>query len=162
MMIIKDSKGNELLNIIEVDEANALKEYAPVTHALLVVKVGDEYLMGWNHWRQNWEIFGGCRDEGENLRECVIREAYEELGLENVEFTYLGLMHYRMAPGYFNPQWHEEYGALYGISLPGEMLDVIKSRRQDKEEIEKLVFYSQIKEEPVAQIDEKLLEYWKN
>ena len=161
-MIVKDSNGNELLAILNVLEEPAEQQYSPVTHALLVVKLGEEYLLGWNRWRQDWEIFGGCKEAGETLRQCVEREAEEELGLSGVEYTYLGLMHYKMAPGYFHPEWHEEYGALYGVTLPEEMLKEIEAKRADKEEIERLAFYSQVKgKEKVAEIDEVLLQYWK-
>ncbi len=161
-MIIKDSAGNELLAIIDVPEELAEKQYSPVTHALLVVKIGEEYLLGWNRWRQDWEIFGGCKEKGETLRECIAREAEEELGISGVEYIYLGLMHDKMAPGYFNPEWHEEYGALYGVTLPESILKEIEANRADKEEIEKLAFYSQvIGKEKVAEIDEALLRYWK-
>jgi len=37
----------------------------------------------------------------------------------------------------------------------------IEKSREDKEEIERLAFYSQVKNESVAPIDEKLLEFWK-
>jgi len=161
-MIVSDSAGNELLEVIDVPEEVAEQQYSPVNHALLVVKIGDEYLLGWNRWRQDWEIFGGCKEEGETLRECIKREAEEELGLTGVEYTYLGLMHDKMAPGYFNPEWHEEYGGLYGVTLSESMLQEIENRRMDKEEVEKLAFYSRIKgKEKVAAIDEALLMYWK-
>jgi len=160
-MLVKDSRGNELLEVLRVSEEEAMKNYCPVNHALLVVKIGEDYLLGWNKWRQDWEIFGGCMEEGENLRECIIREAKEELGLSDVEFTWLGLMHDKMAPGYFNPEWHEEYGGLYGVTLSMEMYAEIEKCREDKDEIEKLAFYSQVKDECVAPIDEKLLEFWK-
>lgn len=40
---------------------------------------------------------------------------------------------------------------------------MIEAYRNDKEEIEKLAFYSDIKgKEEIAVIDEKLLEYWKD
>lgn len=160
-MIVKDASGNEFLEFLFVDESEAERIYENITHALVVVKIGDEYLMGWNHWRQDWEIFGGCRDEGESVRDCIIREGMEELGLKNVDYTFIGLMHHKMAPGYFNPEWHEEYGALYGVTLPEEMLEEIEKNRTDREEMEKLTFYSQIKEkESIAAIDEALLTYW--
>lgn len=47
-MIVKDSKGNELLEIIRVNEDEADEQYKPISHCLAVVKVGDDYLMGWN------------------------------------------------------------------------------------------------------------------
>ena len=161
-MIVRDGNGNELLAVIDVPEEQAEKQYSPVTHALLVVKIGEEYLLGWNRWRQDWEIFGGCKEEGENIRQCIERECEEELGLKGVEYSYLGLMQYKMAPGYFNPEWHEEYGALYGVTLPLSALKEIEAARMDKEEIERLAFYSQVRgKEKIAEIDEKLLEYWK-
>ena len=161
-MLVKDEKGNELLKIIDVDENTAQATYSPITHALAVVKVGSEYLMGYNKWRKDWEIFGGCMKEGENLRECVVRECYEELGIKDVKFTFLGLMKFNLAPGYFKDEWREEYGGLYGITLPVEELKTIESNIIDKDEIKKLEFYSGIKaDEKVSVIDKKLLEYWR-
>lgn len=160
-MIVKDDKGNEFLEFISIDEKKADKQYEPITHCLAVVKIGDDYLMGWNKWRQDWEIFGGCRENNETLRECIMRECNEELGLSDVDFQYLGLMYYKMAPGYFNPEWHYEYGGLYGVTLPAEYLEIIEKYRTDKEEVEKLAFYKDIKgKEKIAPIDGKLLEYW--
>ena len=162
-LIVKDDSGTELLDIINVEEEKADAKYEPINHCLAVVKVGSDYLLGWNKYRQDWEIFGGCREENETLRECINRECNEELGLKNVDFSYIGLMHYHMAPGYFNPEWHYEYGGLYGISLPVEYMENINKCRTDKEEVEKLAFYSDLKgKEKIAAIDEKLLEYWDN
>ena len=161
-MLVKDSKGNELIDILNVDEETAEKKYKPINHCLAVVKIEDDYLLGWNKWRKDWEIFGGCREDKESLRDCIIRECNEELGLKNVNFEYLGLMYYKMAPGYFNPEWHYEYGGLYGITLTKEYLEYIEKYRTDKEEVEKLAFYKDIQgKEKIAPIDEKLLEYWK-
>lgn len=161
-MIVKDERGNELLEIIKVDEKEVDVKFSPVNHALVVVKIGDDYLMGWNTYRQDWEIFGGCRENNETIRECICRECKEELGIDDVEFDFIGLMHFKMAPGYFNPEWHYEYGGLYGVTLPLEYIDIINELRTDKEEVEKLSFYSEVKgKEKIAAIDEKLLEYWK-
>lgn len=161
-MIVKDAKDNKLLDIIDCSEEQVDAEYTPVNHCLAVVKIGDDYLLGWNKWRKNWEIFGGCREDRETIRACIERECKEELGLDGVRFEYLGLMYFDMAPGYFNPERHYEYGGLYGVSLPEEMLETIEKHRTDKEEVEKLAFYSEVRgKEKIALIDEKLLEYWK-
>lgn len=67
-MIVKDARGNEFLEFIPatyINESEAELVYENITHSLVVVKIGNEYLMGWNHWRKNWEIFGGCRDKEE-------------------------------------------------------------------------------------------------
>lgn len=104
----------------------------------------------------------GCRKDNETLKECIVRECNEELGLKDVEYEYLELMYYKMVPaGYFNPEWHFEYGGLYGTTLPVEYLEIIERHRTDREEVERLSFYSKIKgKEQIALIDEKLLEYW--
>ena len=160
-MLIKDVKGNELLDLFKVDELQADNEYSPITHCLAVVKVGGDYLLGWNKYRQEWEIFGGCREDGESIRECINRECEEELGIKGREFSYLGIMSFKLAPGYFNPEWHSEFGGLYGISLPVEAMKDIEAHRTDKEEVEKLAFYSDVKDkEPIAPIDEYLLKFW--
>lgn len=161
-MLVKDARGNELLEIIKVDEEQAMKLYGPVTHALMVVKVEEEYLLGWNHWRQNWETFGGCMDEGETLRECIIREGFEELGLKEVAYTWIGLMHFKLVPDYFSPNHREEYGGLYGVTISKEQLAEALECRADKEEIERIAFYSEIAErDAIVAVDEKLLEFWK-
>ena len=163
IVLIKDIKGNELLDILNPDEDKADAEYQPITHCLAVVKVGGDYLLGWNKYRQEWEIFGGCREENETIRGCIERECKEELGIKGGDFSYLGIMHYRLAPGYFNPEWHYEYGGLYGISLPLDSMKNIEAYRTDKEEVERLAFYSEIKgKDPIALIDEYLLKYWED
>lgn len=45
-MIVRDNKGNELLDIIYVDEDNADMKYEPINHCLAVVKIENDYLMG--------------------------------------------------------------------------------------------------------------------
>lgn len=161
-MILKDDRGNELLDVIVCEETGADSGYAPITHCLLVVRIGTDYLMGWNNYRHDWEIFGGCREEGETLRDCILRECREELGLDDIEFHFLGLAHYRLAPGYFNPEWHEEYGGLYGVTLPEEYLQTVERQRTDREEIKKVALLSTIAgSEPVSPIDKRLLDCWK-
>lgn len=70
-MLAENEKGTQLLEIIRCDEKAADALSSPITHCLAVIKVGDDYLLGWNNWRKDWEIFGGCREESETLRECI-------------------------------------------------------------------------------------------
>lgn len=137
-MIIKDSRGNELLEIIPVDEKNAQEQYTSITHCLIIVLIDNEYLLGWNKWRKDWEIFGGCREAGETMREYAVRECLEEIGISDIQLNYIGLMHFRMVPDYFSPQYREEYGGLYGVKLRADELQVIEKYRIDREEIEKI------------------------
>lgn len=159
-MIAIDERGDELIDIFKINE-NEINNYSPVNHALLIAKIDNDYLLGWNHFRKSWEIFGGCIEKNETSRECIIREANEELGLKSLDYIFVGLMKYKKAPSYFYPEWHIEYGGLYGITLPRSMLNIINNHRKDRAEIEKLSLYSDIiDKDSISVIGKKLLEYW--
>ena len=161
-MILKDSRGNEFVEMIDVEENVAMAEYAPVTHCLAVVMVGSDYLLGWNKWRKDWEIFGGCIETGESMRECITRECLEEIGVSNVKIEYIGLMHFNMVPNYFSNEYRKEYGGLYGIRLQPEDMENIEEYRMDREEIEKVALLKDIRaEEKMAEIDRELLHYFR-
>ena len=69
--ICKDQDGNLLLSVEQMSEAELSKD--PLfTHCLAVVKVGNEYLLGRNKWRNRYEIFGGCAEKEETARECFL------------------------------------------------------------------------------------------
>ena len=89
--ICKDQDGNLLISIDEVDE-EALSKDPLFTHCLAVVKIGNDYLLNRNKWRNRYEIFGGCIEKGESARECIVRECFEELGFISSDITYLGAM----------------------------------------------------------------------
>ena len=158
--ICKDADGNLFLSFEQYDET-ALSANPLLTHCLAVVKTGEDYLLGWNQWRNRYEIFGGCIEKGETARDCIIRECKEELGLASFDVIYLGAMKFLMKPNYFSPNERIELGGLYGIRLPDLNPDHIYKRIKDKEEIKKLARYSQVKnKEPISLIDEKLLAYF--
>ena len=158
--ICKDEKGNILASIEKISEEE-LSASPLLTHCLAVVKVGDQYLLGRNKWRNRYEIFGGCKEKGESSRECILRECNEELGFDSTDITYIGAMRYVLKPDYFSKEEREELGGLYGISLPDVSLEELSKCIKDKEEITELKLYSQVKDkEPIAIIDEKLLEFY--
>ncbi len=159
-IIFKDQDGNILISIDQMDEA-ALSRDPLFTHCLAVIKVGNEYLMGKNKWRNRYEIFGGSAEKGETARKCILRECHEELGLSISDITYLGAMKLLLKPDFFSKDERIELGGLYGITLPDMRLDDIYGMINDKEEIVALDWYSHIKDkEAIALIDEKLLGYY--
>ena len=158
--LCKDPDGNLLLSVDPTDEA-ALSADPLFTHCLAVVKVGNEYLLGRNKWRNRFELFGGCAEKGETARECILRECAEELGFPSPTVTYLGAMKFLLQPDYFSHSERVELSGLYGITLPATGLDDLYRGIRDKEEITALALYSRVKgKEPIALIDEKLLEYY--
>ena len=159
--ICKDQDGNLLISIDDIVEEELSKD--PLfTHCLAVIKVGNDYLLNRNKWRNRYEVFGGCIEKGESARECIIRECFEEFGFVSPDVTYLGAIRFLLKPDYFSKNERIELGGLYGITLPDVTnLDDLYNRIPDKEEITSLALYSRIKgKEPIALIDEKLLEYY--
>ena len=158
--ICKDTDGNVFISMESTDEV-LLSENPLLTHCLAVVKIENDYLLGWNKWRNRYEIFGGCVENGESARECIIRECHEELGIKDVDIVYIGAMRFLMKPDFFSPKERIEYGGLYGIQLSNVSVEDLYSKIKDKDEIAKLALYEQIKNrESIALIDEKLLEYF--
>ena len=159
-MLAIDQAGNKLLEFIKIKEEDATLRFSPITVCLLVVKIGQDYLMGFNHWRKGWEIFGGCPEEGESLREAMVREAKEELGIDCIP-EWLGLAHFEMQPDYFSNAVREEYGAIFGVSLDEKYLDQIEKLRIDREEIEKIALLREIpSKEEIRELDRKLTEFY--
>ncbi len=159
-MLAVDQAGNKLLDFIKITEEDATSRFSQVSVCLLVVKIGEDYLMGFNHWRKCWEIFGGCPEEGETMREAMVREAKEELGID-CEPQWLGLAHFEMQPDYFSNEVREEYGAIFGISLGEEYLAQIENLRTDREEIEKIALLRDIPSgEEIRELDRKLTEFY--
>ena len=161
-MIFKAKNGAEIIRRIDTDETGAIQDYPGLNHALVIVKTEDDYLLGYHKYRDDWETFGGLLEEGESLRECIERECKEELGISGVEFEYLGIVHYFMPPDFWNREWHDEYGGLYGLRLTKDYIEVIEERRPDKDEIGEIGFYSELKarKENIDEINEKLLEFF--
>ncbi len=159
-MLATDQSGNKLLEFIKIAEDEAVLQISPITVCLLVVKIGRDYLMGFNHWRKVWEIFGGCPEEGETMREAMVREAKEELGIDCIP-EWLGLAHFEMQPDYFSNAVREEYGAIFGVSLGEEYLEQIEKLRIDREEIEKIALLGEISSnEEIRELDRKLTEFF--
>lgn len=159
--ICKDQDGNLLISFDDRSE-DILSGDPLFTHCLSVVKVGDEYLLGRNKWRNRYEIFGGCAEKGETARECIVRECNEELGFDISDITYLGAMKILLKPDYFFKEERIELGGLYGVCLPEMSIESLYDMIKDKDEITQIALYNKIKgKEPIALIDEALLEYYK-
>ena len=161
-MIFKAKNGAQIIEKLNISEDEAIQTLPNLNHALVIVKIEDDYLLGYHKWRDDWETFGGLIEEGESLSECIERECEEELGINNIDFKYLGIVHYYMPPDYWNKEWHEEYGGLYGITLSKELIEIIEKSRLDKDEIGEIGLYSELKAhgKNIDEINEQLLEFF--
>lgn len=115
--LCRDEKGNLLLAVEPIEE-DALAKDPHFTHCLAVVKVGDEHLLGWNNWRKRFELFGGCREEGETPRVCILRECREELDFQGGEIQYLGAMKLRLIADYFPMRPEPNPAGSMGLPCP--------------------------------------------
>ena len=159
-MLAIDQSGNKLLEFVKISEEDAALQFSPITVCLIVIKIGKDYLMGFNHWRKDWEIFGGCPEKGETMREAMIRETKEELGIDCIP-EWLGLAHFKMQPDYFSNVVREEYGAIFGVSLGEEYLEQIEKLRIDREEVEKIALLGEISsDEEIRELDRKLIDFY--
>ena len=159
-MLAIDQSGNKLLEFVKISEEDAALQFSPITVCLIVVKIGKDYLMGFNHWRKDWEIFGGCPEKGETMREAMIRETKEELGIDCIP-EWLGLAHFEMQPDYFSNVVREGYGAIFGVSLGEEYLEQIEKLRIDREEVEKIALLGEISsDEEIRELDRKLIDFY--
>lgn len=160
VMLAIDQSGNKLLEFVKISEEDAALQFSPITVCLIVIKIGKDYLMGFNHWRKDWEIFGGCPEKGETMREAMIRETKEELGIDCIP-EWLGLAHFKMQPDYFSNVVREEYGAIFGVSLGEEYLEQIEKLRIDREEVEKIALLGEISsDEEIRELDRKLIDFY--
>ncbi|WP_339322135.1 NUDIX domain-containing protein [Paenibacillus sp. FSL W8-0194] len=100
MPICKNKNGDvfeELINITE-DQINNI-DLSPITHAFVVAKNNDGFLLLYNSWKNNWELAGGIREPGETLRECVLREMLEETNQIPERIRFKGLMKFTLKTG---------------------------------------------------------------
>jgi 8-oxo-dGTP diphosphatase len=100
MAIVTDAKGNIFLEykIMLEEELNKIPLDAPLTHSLIVVKYQCKYLLMLNKWRKSWELPGGVIEQGENARECIIRELLEETNQKVADVEFKGLMKFDLQP----------------------------------------------------------------
>jgi 8-oxo-dGTP diphosphatase len=86
----------------------------PLTHALVVARCQDRFLLIYNRFKQYWELPGGMIDAGETPRACAARELLEETGqaIDPSALSYRGVTRLSF------PRGNCEHGALYAAALP--------------------------------------------
>lgn len=126
-MIIKNKCGYELLEYIPCDEQEIIN-YENVTGAGIVVKVNDEFLIGFNNWRKQCEMPAGRIEKGESARQAAIRELFEETHqkVENIEFK--GLFKKK------RPNGEIVYMAIF-LCVKDEIIPFVKKDDDENDEI---------------------------
>ncbi|MNP43058.1 NUDIX domain protein [compost metagenome] len=152
MPIVTNQKGDVFEEYMEIseDDLKTLTLDHPLTHALVIAKYEDKYLLLYNRWRKEWEVPGGMIDKGESCRECAVRELFEETNQQPGAIVFNGLMKFNLHTG------KTEYGALYSVRL-----DQVTEFTENNEAV-RITFWNGIDEfSNINAIDRKLLEFYK-
>lgn len=89
-MLAKNKSGWKLLEYINIQEDDII-QYKNVTGAYAILRIGNQYVVGYNRWRQQWEFPAGGINEGETARQAATRELYEETHQKNEKLYFKGL-----------------------------------------------------------------------
>ncbi|MBD2848685.1 NUDIX domain-containing protein [Paenibacillus sp. IB182496] len=150
MMICTNRKGDVFEEFIKTKEDQFDNiDINPITHALVVAKNKDGFLLLFNSWKKNWELPGGMIEAGETLRDCAEREMFEETNQipERIEFR--GLMKFTLKSG------KVEYGGLFSADIELER-PFLKN-----DEANKIIFWDGTTEIGyIDEIDKELLKYY--
>lgn len=89
-ILAKNRSGWILHEYISIPEEE-IAEYPNVTGSYAIVKVGDQYLVGYNDWRKQWEFPAGGIEDGETARQAAFRELMEETHQSIPDLEFKGL-----------------------------------------------------------------------
>ncbi len=125
-MITKQNNGFELIEILEIKEMN-IGQNQPLAGSYAIIKVKGRYLIGYNTFRQQWEIPAGKREKGETLMDCARRELHEETGQSVDDLKFIGLArvkNYLNGGEKFNPLYYSKINSLSPFQQNEEMTEI--------------------------------------
>lgn len=97
-MLAKNRSGWMLLEYLDIPEEEII-HYEKVTGAFAILRVGNQYVIGYNTFRKQWEFPAGGIEPGESAREAAVRELWEETHQRNENLTFRGLFQVQDSKG---------------------------------------------------------------
>ena len=141
MMLAKNKGGWKLLEYIPIAESDICK-YENVTGSYAIIVVLDKILVGYNSWRNQWELPAGGIDEGETARDAAIRELYEETHQRNDELEFRGLFKVEDSNGTIK----------YQAVFVGHLSELAPFRKNEEDEMDKIKLWDL--KENIGYVDE--------
>jgi 8-oxo-dGTP diphosphatase len=106
-----DHQGNSLLAFLAVPEDDIPND-APTSLSLVALWHDDHLLLGFNRYRQLWELPGGMIDPGETPRQAAARELREETGYHIDDLAFAGCALFSLAA-----EQRREYAAVFTANV---------------------------------------------
>lgn len=141
IMLAKNKSGWTLLEYLDIVEDDICK-YHNVTGAYAILMIRDKLVVGFNGWRNQWELPAGGIEEGETARQAAIRELYEETHQENIELNFKGLFKVEDAKG------NIKYQAIF-VGYQNELSPFI---HEENDEMERIYLWDM--KEDIGYVDE--------
>ena len=140
-MIAKNRSGWILHEYVDIEE-DAINDFPNVTGAYAIIKVRDNYLIGFNDWRNQWEFPAGGIEEGESARQAASRELYEETHQKCADLKFKGLCKIT------DPRGRHKYQAVF----VGEIAELVPFVHREEDEMSKIYLWD-LKED-IGYVDE--------
>jgi 8-oxo-dGTP diphosphatase len=91
MSIVISKHGHRLDNFIFISDEAKLPSIGNVNGGHAILRYKDKLVVCYNKYRNNWELPGGGKENGESISECVKREVYEEVGQRVDKLNLIGV-----------------------------------------------------------------------
>lgn len=141
MVLAENKNGWKLLEYLDIKETD-IDKYYNITGAFAILKIKNEYVLGYNRWRRQWEFPAGHIEKDENPRYAAERELLEETHQKNSNLIFKGLAKVS------NAKDETRYQAIY-FCEQDELSEFIKN---SEDEMDKIILWDM--EEDIGYIDE--------